>query len=222
MGKVIEFFSSLPRFLEIVFTKPQFWLATLLIVGAVTFVSVSKSQKAQQRAMVRKVKAVKAKQFAYNKEKDLSKIAQREKKYNKAVKALRSRIRYALCWNKKKIVLTSPYLLDTSEKANLALSGKKSFNFKDVLNEELEAKNKKRKQKTQIVEQNNVMNELVVESKQENKVAKKETKLETPVVEVRTLQPKAKEISPVIVKEKVNDDNMSSIYKTKKDNEYIN
>lgn len=222
MGKVIEFFSSLPRFLEIVFTKPQFWLATLLIVGAVTFVSVSKSQKAQQRAMVRKVKAVKVKQFAYNKEKDLSKIAQREKKYNKAVKALRSRIRYALWWNKKKIVLTSPYLLDTSEKANLALSGKKSFNFKDVLNEELEAKNKKRKQKTQIIEQNNVMNELVVENKQENKVAEKETKLETPVVEVRTLQPQAKEISPVIVKEKVNDDNMSSIYKTKKDNEYIN
>lgn len=235
MGKIIEFFSNLPRILEIALLKPQLWLATLLIVGTITYVSVSKSQKAQQRALVRKVKAVKAKQHAYNTEKDSTKLQKREKKYNKSLIKLRKRIRYALWWNKKKIVISNPYLLDTSNNANLAIHDYPNFTFKDILNEEVEKANKKRKHKTQIIEKNGVVKELApaAEVVKNTKIAepvksyastpvKEETKESTKNFDetYKKLETELKQAKPVQFQRSFKDsDNMSSIYKTRKNEE---
>ena len=169
MGKIIEFFQNLPRFFEIILVKPQFWIIALLVASAVTFVSVSKSQKAAQRAFVKKVKNIHAKQKAFNEEKNKNKLDKRSNQYNKAIDSLKNRIKYALWWNKKKIVITNPYLLDKSENANLAIAGNQKFTFMDVLNSVVEEKSKNSKQKTKVVTKNAVVDEIQFVAKKEVK-----------------------------------------------------
>lgn len=212
MGKIIEFFQYMPRFLESALVKPQTWVIIFVVASAITFVSLSKSQKAEQRAMVRKVKAVKKAQKAYSREKDLSKLPKKQKKYNKTLKALKRRISYALWWNKKRIILSSPYLLDTSEKANLALEGNKPFTFKDVLNEIVEAKNKKRKHKTQIIEKNKTIGEVATKTTKQVVETKQ-------IVEVKTLKQDERKLDSIKVEENKVLSNMSSIYKAQTEKE---
>lgn len=213
MGKIIQFFQVLPRFLESFLIKPQTWAIILLVAGTITFISVSKSQKAQQRALVRKVKKVKAAQRAYNRELDENKLPKLKDKYDKAYKRLKKRINYALWWNRKRIVLTSPLLTDESENANLALKGCPAFTFKDVLNNLLDEKNKKRKHKTQIIEKNKTISKLKTEKKNKNDEVKQQEqsfeRLKQPPYHVNSVNTDKQEGNNV---EKKNSDNLSSIY----------
>ena len=101
-------------------------------------------------------------------------IKKLKNKYDKAYKRLKKRIKYALWWNRKRIVLTSPLLTDETENANLALKGCPAFTFKDVLNNLLDEKNKKRKHKTQIIEKNKTISKLKTEKKNKNDEVKQQ------------------------------------------------
>lgn len=219
MGKILqEFFVKAFKFLGLVFARPEVVAVIVALAGVITFVSLSKSQKVHQAAFVRKVKKIKKIQKAYNNEKDLSKLPKLESRYNKAVKALKRRIKYALWWNRKQIVLTNPYLLDESSNANLALTNKPSFTFKDVLNEIVTAKNKKNKRAIQIVEKK------AVSEMPKQVTAKANKELQKPKAEISSLKSEVNKIVPVEVKKsETNNSNMSSIYKvSKNDNEYTN
>jgi len=218
MGILQDFFAKAFRILGLIFERPAISVSIIAIASTITFVCLSKSQKVNQKAFVRKVKKIKARQKAYNNVKDLSKLPKLESLYNKAVNALKRRIKYALWWNRKQIVLTDPYLLDESSNANLALYGKPSFTFKDVLNEIITAKNQKHKRAIQIIEKKAV-------SEIPKQVKSKEYKeLQKPKAEISSLKTEANKIVPVEIKKSETDNsNMSSIYKvSKNDNEFTN
>lgn len=186
------------RMIFLAFPTAPVMITIIAIAAVVTFVAISKSQKVQERSFVRKVKKVKEKQKAYKNEKDNNKLEARVKDYDKALKKLKKRISYALWWNKKKIVLTNPILVNETAESNLSLNGT-PFTFKDVLNEMISNKTKNEKKRTQVIEKNKTVKQLN---------AKNQQKALKPVA--LKLQEPVKKIEAV----KIDDDNLASIYKT--------